>query len=188
MTTLATRPQHKAGRSPRPIPSSSIDGRLLRNTLKRHAAGVTVLTAPGPVGFTATSFTPVSLEPALVSFYIGQGASARPAFEANDHFGVNILGEHQADLASRFAQRGIDRFAQNDWAADDDGVPLLSGVAAWLRGRITLRQVIGDHVLIVGEVVAVGGSAAPAGSSALVHHHGRIVGLSHLDAESRAIA
>lgn len=152
----------------------AIDGALLRNTLKRHAAGVTVLTAPGPVGFTATSFTPVSLEPALVSFYVGLDASARPTLEAHDHFGVNILGEHQVEHAFRFARKGIDRFAGVDWTADEDGVPLIHDVPAWLRGRITLRQVIGDHLLVVGEVIGVGGTGPGA---ALVHHHGRIVGL-----------
>lgn len=44
---------------------------IVRRTLRRHAAGVTVITVPGPAGFTATSFTSVSLEPALVSFCIG---------------------------------------------------------------------------------------------------------------------
>lgn len=165
MTTLALRPQ------------DSVDGRLLRNTLKRHAAGVTVLTAPGPAGFTATSFTSVSLAPALVSFYIGVGASARPAFESNDRFAVNILAEDQAELASRFAQRGVDRFAQGGWTTDDDGVPLLTAVAAWLRCRTTLRQRIGDHLLIVGEVIAAGSDDATSGGSALVHHHGRMVGI-----------
>jgi flavin reductase (DIM6/NTAB) family NADH-FMN oxidoreductase RutF len=178
MTTLTTRSSARTEQSDEPFEGPTlrepIDGTLLRDTLKRHAAGVTVLTAPGPVGFTATSFTPVSLEPALVSFYVGSEASALPTLEAHDHFAVNILGRHQTDLAFRFARKGIDRFAGVDWALDEDGVPLLTDVPAWLRGRITLRQSIGDHVLIVGEVLAVGGTGPGA---ALVHHHGRIVAL-----------
>ena len=48
---------------------------LLRRTLRHQAAGVTILTVPGPAGFTATSFTSVSLQPALVSFYLAATAS-----------------------------------------------------------------------------------------------------------------
>lgn len=168
MTTLST--PHPASAPAR----TTVDGSQLRRTLTRHAAGVTVLTAPGPVGFTATSFTPVSLDPALVSFYIGSRASALPTLRRQDEFAVNILGHDQAALAARFAQKGIDRFADVDWTTDQDGVPLLRGVPAWLRARITLRQPIGDHVLMVGEVIRVGGSGF---GDALVHHSGRIVGV-----------
>lgn len=47
----------------RPAPSATTVAAddILRRTLRRHAAGVTVITVPGPAGFTATSFTSVSL-------------------------------------------------------------------------------------------------------------------------------
>ena len=146
---------------------------LLRQTLRRHAAGVTVLTVPGPAGFTATSFTSVSLEPALVSFYLSSTASTAAAVRAAGIFAVHVLSEQQAALAHRFATSGTDRFAGTRWSPGPEGVPLLDDVPAWLTARPVLRQQVGDHLLVVGEVLDAGG----AGDSApLLHHGGRFGG------------
>ncbi|MDX3751732.1 flavin reductase family protein [Streptomyces sp. AK08-02] len=142
---------------------------LLRRTLRRHAAGVTVLTVPGPAGFTATSFTSASLEPALVSFYLSTTASSAPAVRAAPVFAAHVLGVDQQELAERFARSGVDRFAGVSWSPGPEGVPLLEGVPAWLTARPVLRQEIGDHLLVVGQVTAAGGGAA---RSPLLHHAG----------------
>ncbi len=147
----------------------------LRRTLRRQAAGVTVITVPGPAGFTATSFTSVSLEPALVSFYISATASAAPAVRAAESFAVHILRRDQEQLAARFARSGVDRFAGADWAPDGRGTPLLADVAAWLTARPVLLQEVGDHLLVVGEVTAAGEQE---GSRPLVHHDGVFGGFS----------
>ncbi|MGW2963211.1 flavin reductase family protein [Streptomyces sp. NPDC001220] len=154
-------------------PSSTVtapDGAdLLRDTLRRHAAGVTVITFPGPVGFTATSFTSVSLRPALVSFCIGLEASSTPAARLADRFAVHVLGTANAGLARQFARSGVDRFAGVRWRAQPDGLPVLDDVTGWLSARITLRQTIGDHLLVVGEVDS---GAVVEEATALVHHNG----------------
>ncbi|GGZ48112.1 flavin reductase family protein [Streptomyces subrutilus] len=142
---------------------------ILRRTLRRHAAGVTVITVPGPAGFTATSFTSVSLEPALVSFYLDLGASTAGAVHRADRFAVHLLGTGNTDLARQFARSGIDRFDGVDWAPEADGLPLLDGVPAWLTARTTLRQRIGDHLLVVGEVES---GTVEEDAVALVHHDG----------------
>ncbi|WP_371502287.1 flavin reductase family protein [Kitasatospora sp. NBC_00374] len=147
---------------------------LLRRTLRRHATGVTVITVPGPAGFTATSFTSVSLEPALVSFCLSSTASAAPAVRAAEAFTVHLLHRDQEELARRFARSGIDRFAGASWRPGEHGAPLLDGVAAWLTARPVLFQPIGDHLLVVGEVVAAGADdGAP-----LVYHDGGFGGFS----------
>ncbi|HXV91769.1 MAG TPA: flavin reductase family protein [Pseudonocardia sp.] len=127
--------------------------------LRRHPAGVTVVTAPGPAGFTATSFTSVSLDPALVSFFVARTASAAPALRVAPVFAVHTLGGRQADLARRFARSGVDRFAGVDHDEGPQGVPILRDVPAWLVARVTHRQPIGDHLLVAGEVVDAGGPA-----------------------------
>ncbi|RDG35976.1 flavin reductase family protein [Streptomyces corynorhini] len=141
----------------------------LRRTLRRHAAGVTVITVPGPAGFTATSFTSVSLEPALVSFCLGLTASTCAAVRAADRFAVHVLGTGNTTLARQFARSGIDRFEGIPWSAGHDGLPVLDDVPAWLTARVTLRQRVGDHLLVVGEVETGGGHGQGPG---LVHHDG----------------
>lgn len=149
---------------PRPLPAE-----LLRRTLRRQAAAVTVVTVPGPAGFTATSFTSASLEPALVSFYLGANASTAAAVRRAEVFAVHLLGVGQAGLARGFARSGVDRFAGVEWSPREGGVPVLAGVAAWLTAR-TVRVVdIGDHFLVVGRLKEVGGTDPQA---PLVHHDG----------------
>ncbi|MBH5337762.1 flavin reductase family protein [Streptomyces pactum] len=151
-----------------PLPGIAGDV-LLRRTLRRHAAGVTIVTVPGPAGFTATSFTSVSLRPPLVSFCVDVSASAAGAVRTADRFAVHLLGAHNAALAGRFARGGIDRFAGTDVVRRADGVPVLTAAPAWLAARTVLQQRLGDHLLVVGEVYAGGvrEHAAP-----LVHHDG----------------
>ena len=152
---------------------------LLRRTLRRHAAGVTVLTVPGPAGFTATSFTSVSLEPALVSFYLSTTASTVGAVLDADVFAVHVLGERQHAIAERFARSGVDRFAGTGWSPGPEGVPLLDGVPAWLTARPVLRQEVGDHLLVVGEVLDAGGDGGA--GLPLLHHGGAFGAFRRLD-------
>jgi flavin reductase (DIM6/NTAB) family NADH-FMN oxidoreductase RutF len=71
--------------------SPTLEPDLFRSVLRRQAATVTVVTTtapppakaaaptPTPVGFTASSFTSVSLHPPLVSFCVDRGSSSWPA-------------------------------------------------------------------------------------------------------------
>lgn len=164
MTVFADRPVRTDA-----SPSAPDPGEILRSTLRRHAAGVTVITVPGPAGFTATSFTSVSLEPALVSFCLGVTASTAEAVRRADRFAVHVLGAGNAALAGRFATSGIDRFAGVEWSDAGDGLPLLDGVPAWLTARVTHRQPIGDHLFVVGEVLT---GTVEREAPALIHHAG----------------
>ncbi|MEV7727989.1 flavin reductase family protein [Streptomyces sp. NPDC087917] len=147
---------------------------LLRSVFRRHAAGVAVITAERdgvPVGFTATSLNSVSADPPLLSFTIGTGSSSWPGVRDSDHLGVHILGEHQSDLAGLFARSGADRFGPDTaWAPGPHGVPLLSGVPAWLVCRVVARVPAGTHRVIIAEALA----GDPAGEGRpLLYHQGR---------------
>lgn len=142
---------------------------LLRRTLRCHAAGVTIVTVPGPMGFTATSFCSVSLDPALISFCVATSSSAAHAVQRADRFAVHLLGSGDAELADRFARSGEDRFEGTKRVLDRDGLPVLGAVPAWLSARIVARYPAGDHVLIIGEVDAGG---VRDDSPALIRHDG----------------
>src|SRR3954454_17904970 len=96
-------------RHPAPDSARTIDGDLFKSLLRRHAAAVVVVTAPGeqPAGFTATSFTSVSLEPPLVSFCLAHSASAWPAVQTAELIAVHVLTQQQEQVARTFATRGI---------------------------------------------------------------------------------
>ena len=134
--------------------ATPLDADRFRALLRRQASTVTVVTAPGlpPAGFTATSFTSVSLHPPIVSFCLSRDSSSWPTVARADHVAVHLLGVDQQGLARRFATSGIDRFAGGvAWQDGPYGVPLLGGTLAWLLCRVIDRVVAGDHAVVLAE-------------------------------------
>jgi flavin reductase (DIM6/NTAB) family NADH-FMN oxidoreductase RutF len=162
-----------------PVPAAPIEPDLFRRLLRRQAASVVVVTAPGerPAGFTATSFTSVSLRPPLVSFCLDRGSSSWPTVERAGYVGVNILSREQEQVAVRFATSGIDRFAVHDsWRLGPHRVPLLDGALAWLVCRVAQRVHAGDHAMVLAEPV-LGEHADDEAYPPLIYHNGRYADL-----------
>jgi 3-hydroxy-9,10-secoandrosta-1,3,5(10)-triene-9,17-dione monooxygenase reductase component len=130
--------------------------REFRNALCRFATGVTVITTctPGgePVGITANSFNSLSLEPPLVLWSLARSAMSSPAFVNSGYFAVHVLGDDQTNLASRFAQRGTDKFAGLELSVGIGGVPLIANAAAVFECATVRRHDGGDHDLFIGSV------------------------------------
>jgi flavin reductase (DIM6/NTAB) family NADH-FMN oxidoreductase RutF len=153
---------------------------LFRSVLRHQAASVVVVTAAAhpPVGFTATSFTSVSLRPPLVSFCVDLGSSSWPTVQRAGYVGVHLLGEGQEETARRFATSGADRFAEpTAWRPGPYGVPLLDGTPAWLIGRVEDRMLAGDHAIVV--VSPVFGDQVAGPRRPLVYHMGHYLSVTH---------
>ncbi|MFB9251493.1 flavin reductase family protein [Sphaerisporangium melleum] len=152
----------------------AVTGGTFRQALAIHAAGVVIITAQNegvPVGLTATSFSSVSLDPPLVAFYVDRASTTWPWLRSADHFAVNILKGDQAGLASRFASKGVDRFAEpTRWRPGPLGAPLLQGVSAHLVCLPYDTVTVGDHFLVVG-LVAEAEVHDP--GNPLLYHQGR---------------
>jgi flavin reductase (DIM6/NTAB) family NADH-FMN oxidoreductase RutF len=147
-----------------------ITSAVFREALGHFASGVTVVTArgeTGPVGFTATGFTSVSLTPPLVLVCVGKRASVHDVVVGADCFGVSLLSEGQRSVAEQFARSGHDRFA--GVPVRHAGAPLLDGAVVQLECRHHARHDAGDHTILVGEVL----SAAIGNDAPLVHHRRR---------------
>lgn len=131
--------------------------RRFRDVLGRFASGVTVVTAIAqgrPVGFTAQSFTSVSLDPPLVLFCPAKTSRAWPLIRAAGRFCVNLLAHDQAELSTRMATRGTDKFAGVGWEpAPITGAPLLHGVVGYLDCSIHAVHEAGDHYVVIGRVL-----------------------------------
>jgi len=156
------------------ISRTAVDATRFSQALSVHAAGVVIITARSEgvaVGLTPTSFSSVSLDPPPVSFYIGRESATWPWLRQADLFAVNILAGHQAQLAARFARKGIDRFAApTRWSPGPYGTPLLDDVAAHLICTPYETMPIGDHYLVVGLVTDV---SVHDPSHPLLYHRGR---------------
>ncbi|HEX4766149.1 MAG TPA: alpha/beta fold hydrolase [Lichenihabitans sp.] len=146
-------------REPTPLrpPAPSLDPKSFRKALGSFLTGVTVVATlqedGEPRGFTANSFTSVSLDPPLVLICIAKTASSFPVFSGAGHFSVNILAEHQAPVSSLFATKAADKFARASWRRGPAGSPILEGVAAWFDCRRHDVVEAGDHIILIGEVL-----------------------------------
>lgn len=137
---------------------TGFDSKALRNAFGSFPTGVTVVTAVGddgtPVGFTANSFTSVSLNPPMLLVCPGRGLNSYPIFERCTRFAVNVLAEGQEGISNIFASFQGDRFSAVPWRADHGGVPLIEGAAAQFSCRTQQMVEAGDHVILIGEVDA----------------------------------
>ena len=137
---------------------SGFDNRELRSAFGSFMTGVTIVTTAGvdgqPRGFTANSFTSVSLEPPLLMICIGKQAASMEVFRNARGFAVNILSEAQKDVSVLFASKRPDKFEAAAWRAGPFGNPLIEGSAAWFD--CARYQVIdaGDHIILMGHVEA----------------------------------
>lgn len=148
-----------------------------RAALRRHPAGVTIITLDagnGPVGFTATSFASLSLDPPLVSFNIAHTSSSIEALRASKSMVVHLLGDHQLALAQRFSAGADQRFAdESTWVPLPTGEPLLLGTRCWIRACISRLIEAGDHTLVLADVAEIHIEPGGGDSTPLLYHEGR---------------
>jgi len=142
---------------PQPAPAPEIDPRDLRNALGMFATGVTIVTTVNgegrPIGITCNSFSSVSLKPPLILWSLSLYSPSLQTFLQAPCFAINVLASDQQPLSRRFSTPGIDRFSGIDWAAGENGIPLLPGVAAHIQCRNETRHYSGDHVILIGQVL-----------------------------------
>jgi 3-hydroxy-9,10-secoandrosta-1,3,5(10)-triene-9,17-dione monooxygenase reductase component len=125
-----------------------------RAVMGHFATGVTVITAPGPVGMTANAVTSLSLEPLLLLVCFHRRARTLPVVEQTGRFGVNVLARGQEEIARRFAGKAEGKFDDVPHALHDEGVPILDNCLAWVGCRLEQLVPGGDHVIGIGCVTA----------------------------------
>ena len=134
-----------------------------RSALGSFATGITVITTRGEdhlFGMTANAFSSVSLDPPLVLVCVITGTTGAEAIEGNGIFAVNVLGSNQEPVSRYFASkdrpRGLDAFSEIPHTTAATGSPILEGAAGFLDCRLHGTHEAGDHVIFIGEVLALG--------------------------------
>ncbi|MBN8631002.1 MAG: flavin reductase family protein [Rhodobacterales bacterium] len=132
------------------------DSKALRNAFGAFATGVTVITTRQPDGtprgFTANSFTSVSLDPPLLLVCLAKTAHSADVFASAPHFAVNILSEDQKAVSGLFASRAADKFAQCVWTQGHANLPMLDGALAQFACASHQLVDAGDHLILIGRV------------------------------------
>ena len=144
----------------------SLDPGAFRRVLGHFATGVTVLTArSGPVvhGMTANAVASASLEPLLIVCAIDRRARMLELIGTGGRFAVSILASGREGLARRFAggpgPSDADREVIRFWPTGPDEPPIVVGAMAALRCDVERQYEAGDHVLVLGRVTELYGSA-----------------------------
>lgn len=145
----------------------------LRRVFGAFPSGVTAVAAvveSVPVGIVASSFTSVSLDPALVSLCIAHTSTTWPVLRCAPRLGVSILSAAQERAGRQLADRHADRFAELSWRATASGAVLLDGASGWLETSVDQQVRAGDHDIVV---LRVHDLDADHGVSPLVFHVGQ---------------
>lgn len=146
-----------------------------RRVLGCLAGGVAIVTsrdAEGePRGMTATAVCSVSLEPPLVLACLDRNAKTHGAVEAARVYALNFLGESDVDLARRFSEDALDKFADLAFTTRVTGAPVLERALAYCDCSVVECVRAGDHTIFIGRVESAGyremDEATP-----LVHYRG----------------
>jgi len=135
---------------------SDLDPRALRNAFGSFMTGVTVVTGRdvegAAVGFTANSFSSVSLDPPLLLVCPGRFLSSFDSFAGCTRFAVSVLAEGQEDVSNTFASFKGDRFGRTQHTLDAHGIPLIDGAVAHFSCATQQSVEAGDHCVLIGRV------------------------------------
>ena len=138
-----------------------------------------------PVGFTANSFTSVSLSPPLLLVSIARNDSPNEyrtihaSFQKAPSFSVSVLAASQQDIADRFADPKAPRFvlvpeSRPIWSQGVHGLPFINNALCVFFCRQHQWIEAGDHSLLIGQVESLDHSG-DSSASALGYFQSRYV-------------
>ncbi|GAB3964458.1 flavin reductase family protein [Streptomyces sparsus] len=141
--------------------------------------GVTVLTQGSDadtIAMTLNSLTSVSLDPMLLLVSVKADGRMRPRIAAAGSFAVNVLSRGDQALSAEFCRpdrpEGVLAMQRLGAVTGVTGNAVLPSAVASLECRLRDQYVAGDHVLLVGEVLALHGGARTGSAEPLVFHRG----------------
>ncbi|MGZ4494607.1 MAG: flavin reductase family protein [Nocardioides sp.] len=159
--------------------AAPLDPTTLRAAFGAFPSGVVAVAAEVDsivAGMAASSFTSVSLDPALVSFSVANTSATWPLLRRSRHLGLSVLADHHGEACRRLAGPADRRFEGLATTSTDDGAVMLDDAVATFDCTIHREIEAGDHTLVLLRLHAVrdSGAALP-----LVFHRssfGRLAG------------
>ena len=155
----APRPPAGPGVADVPVPAPA----AFRAAMGSFLTGVAVMTTEAegaPHGMTANAVSSVSLTPPLVLVCVDRTAHMAAAVASSEVFALSFLAEDQAALSNHFADRarglGEEEFVGIDWSVAATGARVLAGAVGFVDCRVDSIAEAGDHLVVIGEVVALG--------------------------------
>jgi flavin reductase (DIM6/NTAB) family NADH-FMN oxidoreductase RutF len=135
---------------------SHLEDREIRNAFGTYPTGVTVVTCVckdgTAVGVTANSFVSLSLSPPLVSVALHAASRYLRSILDTGAFAINVLRADQHGLSNLFARPSTCSWKDVRFRIAPSGHLVLEGVAASFLCHLSAQHLVGDHLLLIGEV------------------------------------
>lgn len=147
-----------------------LDAGALRRAFGAFPSGVVAVVARVDevlVGLAASSFTSVSLEPALVSFSVANASATWPVLRQAGHLGLSVLAAHHDTVCRQLAGPADQRFDGLDLRPTADGAVLLADAVATFDCSVEREIEAGDHTIVLLRLHAV---EDPGDTAPLVFH------------------
>ncbi|WP_271408758.1 flavin reductase family protein [Pseudomonas sp. Q1-7] len=133
-----------------------IDTNAYKQVMGSFPSGVTVITTLDDdgqiVGLTASAFSSLSMDPALVLFCPNYSSDSYPVLIKSKRFAIHLLSANQRDEAYAFAKKGKDKAQGIDWTLSELGNPILANATAIIECELWREYEGGDHAILVGAV------------------------------------
>ncbi|MCL6450095.1 MAG: flavin reductase family protein [Acetobacteraceae bacterium] len=133
--------------------------RAPRDLVSQGVFIVTSAAGSQTAGMTACWVTRLSCRPAWFGVAMHHGSHTREVVLAGGCFCLNIPASDQAGLARHFGRvsgRHTDKLRGLAWRPGPTGAPVLLEVAAYIDCRLVGQVEVGDHTLLIGELVEEG--------------------------------
>src|SRR5690606_30897169 len=159
-----------------------IEPSIYTEVMGSFPSGVTVV--PGLdregdiVGSTASAFSALSIDPALVLFCPNYASDTYPILRDSKQFAIHLLSADQTAEAYAFAGKGKDKAKGIDWHLSELGNPLLAKATAIIECELWREYDGGDHAIIVGQVKNLILPQEPV--TPMVYHKGKLGALPSL--------
>ena len=150
---------------------------LVNGLRRRWTTGVAIVTARDPNGglrgVTVSAMMVVSQDPPVIAIALTGSSAFHELAVEGATLGVSVLDSDQEFSAERFAGRAPLPDAAFSGIAHEgrSGVPILTGSLGWITGSVASRERVGDHHLILLDVL--GGELGPDTDDPLVAYEGR---------------
>ncbi|MGO2449387.1 flavin reductase family protein [Pseudomonas taetrolens] len=133
-----------------------IDAAIYKQVMGSFPSGVTVITTLDDdgqvVGLTASAFSSLSMDPALVLFCPNYSSDSYPVLIKNKRFAIHVLSGGQQNEAYAFARKGKDKAQGLEWTLSALGNPILANATAVIECELWREYEGGDHAIMVGSV------------------------------------
>jgi flavin reductase (DIM6/NTAB) family NADH-FMN oxidoreductase RutF len=138
---------------------SAMDNATAKKALRLFTYGIYVVTSvegDEVAAMTANWVGQVSFEPRMVSVAFEEDAHTLELVRRSGIFAVNVLESGSREFAAQFSRaysKVGSKLEGREYTRGDHGSPILPEALGAVECRVVLDNPVGDHVLIVGEVV-----------------------------------